>query len=64
MLAPKLAELMSEYDPILASHLKTLDTPRGKYTSPTIQNKMIQVIGGIHQRKLLSEIEEARFYDL
>lgn len=53
----------AETDPILANHLA--NSPRnGTYTSKTIQNELISVIGQSIQKEILDEVKEARFYSV
>ncbi|CAF1232275.1 unnamed protein product [Rotaria sordida] len=50
-------------DNILENHLKTSDK-NATYISKTIQNQLIQVIGGMIIRQIIEEVKEAKFYTI
>lgn len=53
----------AETDPILANHL--VSAPRNaKYTSKTIQNELISVVGQKIQKEILDEVKRAHFYSV
>lgn len=53
-------EWIAKRDAILAKHLCS-GPANGKYTSPTIQNEIIQSIGSIVLKHLVSEINQSKF---
>ncbi|XP_011407360.1 PREDICTED: uncharacterized protein LOC100638658, partial [Amphimedon queenslandica] len=53
----------AETDPILANHL--VSAPKcAKYTSKTIQNELISVVGQKIQKEILDEVKRAHFYSV
>ena len=57
----QLVQFRAENDAVLFTYLET--APRNAlYTSKTIQNEMISVIGNAIQEKLIEEIKEAKFF--
>jgi len=56
--------LIARHDKVLQQHLQQ---PKGncKYTSPQIQNELIEVIGrDIIQKSILDEVKEARYFSV
>ena len=59
----QLVQFRAENDAVLRTYLET--APRNAlYTSKTIQNEMISVIGNAIQEKLIEEIKEANFFSI
>jgi len=56
-----LLQFRAKTDPVLASHLQNSDT-RAKYTSPRIQNKLIEICGEVLHTALASDCNKAPFY--
>eukprot|EP00112_Aurelia_sp_Birch-Aquarium-sp1_P017519 Seg4069.6 transcript_id=Seg4069.6/GoldUCD/mRNA.D3Y31 product="Zinc finger MYM-type protein 1" protein_id=Seg4069.6/GoldUCD/D3Y31 len=57
----ELLQLLAKYDPVLAAHLSSKRS-RGKYTSPQIQNEMINSIATVIRNQIIAEIQNAKFY--
>ena len=57
----ELLQLLAKYDPVLAAHLSSKRS-RGKYTSPQIQNEMINSIATVIRNRIIAEIQNAKFY--
>ena len=59
----ELVKFRSQTDPILANHLK--NAPKNAtYTSKTIQNELIQVVGDSLRDDIISEIKESKYYSI
>ena len=59
----QLVRFRAETDPILANHLSK--SPRNAlYTSKTIQNELVGVIGDSIRRDIVEEVKKARFYSV
>ena len=59
----ELVRFQAETDPILSSHLSK--SPRNaRYTSKTIQNELVSVIGNSIQSDILHEVKRARFFSI
>ena len=59
----ELVRFRAETDHILANHLSK--APRNaKYTSKTIQNELISVVGRSIQNTIVNEVKEAKFYSV
>lgn len=56
-----LLQFRAKTDPVLASHLQNSDT-RAKYTSPRIQNELIEICGNVLRTALVSDCNKAPFY--
>ena len=53
----------TETDPILAQHL--INSPRNaRYTSKTIQNELVEVIGNSIRNDIVDEVKKAKFYSV
>ena len=53
----------AETDPVLAKHLK--NAPKNaKYTSKTIQNQMINIVGNQIRSEIINEVLSAKFYSI
>ena len=56
----ELVQFRAETDPILAEHLAK--SPRNaQYTSKTIQNELVEVIGRCIRNDIISEVKQAKF---
>ena len=53
----------AETDPALAKHLKNA-LKNAKYTSKTIQNQMISIVGNHIRSEIIEEIKSAKFYSI
>ena len=59
----ELVRFRAETDPVLAKHLK--NAPKNaKYTSKTIQNQMISIVGDHIRSEIIQEIKSAKFYSI
>ena len=59
----ELVPFRAETDPVLAQHLKKAPKT-AKYTSKTIQNQMINVVGNHIRSEIVNEIKRAVFYSI
>ena len=58
-----LVNFRAQTDETLKKHLQ--NAPRNaKYTSKTIQNQLIDIIGKRIQKEILDEVKEAKFYSI
>ena len=59
----ELVRFWAETDPVLADHLAK--SPRNaRYTSTTIQNELVEVIGERIRKDILAEVKKAKFYSV
>ena len=59
----KLVRFRAETDPVLAEYLK--EAPKNaQYTSKTIQNELVSVIGDKIRSSIVSEVKEAKCYSI
>ena len=59
----ELVRFRAETDPVLAQHLA--NSPRNaRYTSKTIQNELVQVIGECIRNDIIAEVKEAKFFSV
>ena len=57
----EIAKFQAETDPVLANHL--VSSPRNaKYTSNTIQNELIAVVGQTIENEIIDEVKRANIY--
>ena len=54
-------KLIARHDPVMASHLASKKS-RSKYTSPQIQNEIIDSIARVIREKIISEILVAKYF--
>ena len=59
----ELVRFRAETDSVLAKHLKNAPQ-NAKYTSKTIQNQMISIVGDHIRSELIQDIKSAKFYSL
>jgi hypothetical protein len=59
----ELVHFRAETDDVLCKHLK-YGTKNAKYTSKTIQNEFIGIVGGAIRDEILSEVLSAQFYSI
>ena len=57
----ELLKLIARHDPVMASHLASKKS-RSKYTSPQIQNEIIDSIARVIREKIISEILVAKYF--
>jgi len=58
-------DLIAQHEPILKEHLQDSVMRNCKYTSPVVQNEIIEIIGqDIIKKKIVSEIREANFFSI
>ena len=56
----QLLQLLATYDPVIAAHLAS--TSKNKYTSPKIQNEVIESIATAVREKIIEETVAAKYY--
>ena len=56
----ELLKLMARYDPVMASHLAS--TSKNKYTSPKVQNEVIDSIATVIRENIVEEILAAKYF--
>ena len=57
----ELLKLIARHDPVMASHLASKKS-RSKYTSPQIQNEIIEAISTVIREKIISEVVVAKYF--
>ena len=57
----ELLKLVASHDPVMAFHLASTKS-RSKYTSPQIQNEIIDSIARVIREKIISEILVAKYF--
>lgn len=57
-------EVISHYDPTIASHIKSHNKNQISYFSPTVQNELIHLIGNKVRNTIISNIVESKYYCL
>jgi hypothetical protein len=59
----ELVRFRAETDPVLAHHLA--NSPRNaRYTSKTIQNELVEVIGNCISNDIIAQVKQAKFYSV
>jgi len=58
-------KMISHYNPVLKDHLEQPCMNNAKYTSPRIQNELVDIIGnGIILTSILDEVREAKYFSV
>ncbi|XP_064423027.1 zinc finger MYM-type protein 1-like [Latimeria chalumnae] len=59
-----LLELISKYNPQLASHIASHKKGSTTYFSPTTQNEFINLLGSTVRREIISRIKQAKYFSI